>query len=294
MSDALRQAMADLAEEVANVDLLERTLRTSHRLRIRRIVTATVAAAAVLAVTSTTALALRGPDPGGGPDRYASPPPSASAPVEPGASGSPGEASSSTAPVSPSTPGRSSGTGSPGATTIPASAMLRAGDLAPGATASDDPTDDHGSLGMVLAYCGRDFPSWQNRVFDLGFRQRWLRSAGERYAVQQVSRQRTGVAQELIPDLRTAFGSTCATVLIGGSNENISDFAVLPSNWGDDSLLMRETPRDAGRVPAWRIAIRQGDIFTEIRTSIPGFTEAQARDLATVAAQRMCEATPTC
>ena len=173
--------------------------------------------------------------------------------------------------------------------------MLSAGDVGAGVTGNEERVDDHGSLAATLGYCDRKPASWRQRVDSLGFRQRWLRYPDGAYTVQELSRQPRAVATRLIPDLRTAFRGPCATVPVGGNPEILGTFTILPSDWGDDSVLMREERPDAP--VAWRIAIRQGDLFTEIRTeakSIDGFTEQQARELGRRAAQRMCSATPTC
>lgn len=193
-------------------------------------------------------------------------------------------------------------------TGVPPEAMLSASDLGPGVTGDEQRTDDHGSLSMTLSQCARRPTSWQQRVDTLGFRQRWLRYPNGMFAVQEVSRQPAPVARNLVADARAAFGGPCASVPIGGDPNTVAAFTILPGGWGDESLLMREsrpveeveengTPgaaRAAIHTVAWRILIRQGDLITEIRTSVEGMTEAQARELARRAAQRMCVATPTC
>jgi hypothetical protein len=172
--------------------------------------------------------------------------------------------------------------------------MLSAGDLGPNVRGNEEHVDDHGSLAMMLAYCNQSPPSWQNRVYSLGFRQRWLNVDDDQYAVQELSRQPHVVAEGLVGDLVTAFRGPCATVPVGGNPEFASRFEILDSGWGGQSLLMRETRAGTGIPVAWRIVIRQGDLFTEIRTSIDGFTEQRARELGRRAAQRLCSATPTC
>ncbi|GIJ62928.1 hypothetical protein Vau01_104440 [Virgisporangium aurantiacum] len=178
---------------------------------------------------------------------------------------------------------------------IPPEAMLSASDLGAGVTGNEERVDDRGSLATMLSYCGRSPAAWGKRVDHLGFRQRWLRYPNEMYAVQELSRQPAQVAPKLISEARAMFGKggPCATVPIGGNAENVGTFMIVDSAWGDESLLMRET-RTVGGPPAWRILIRQGDLITEIRIAVDGFTSEQAVDLGRRAAQRMCAATPTC
>jgi hypothetical protein len=261
----------------------------------------TLAAFAVLAVLSSVALIM-----GGNVTPYAAetPPIAGSAPVPPTSptpsSAPPTSASrqSSTRPAgtrSSTPPSRKDATGegkTDPPTFIPPDAMLSAGDIGPGVTGNEERVDDHGSLGATLGYCGQTPASWRQRVDTLGFRQRWLRYPDETYTVQELSRQPAAVAAKLVPDLRAMFGGPCATVAIGGDSEVTSTFTIFASDWGDESLLMSETR--AGAPVAWRIAIRQGALFTEIRVSLDGFAEGQARELGRRAAQRLCLATPTC
>jgi hypothetical protein len=175
---------------------------------------------------------------------------------------------------------------------IPPEAMLSASDLGAGVTGNEERVDDHGSLATMLAYCGKVPAAWEERVDHLGFRQRWLRYPNEMYAVQELSRQPAQVAPKLVAEARAMFGKggPCATVPIGGS---VATFTIVDSDWGDESLLMRET-RTVGGPLIWRILIRQGDLITEIRTVVDGFTAEQAAGLGRRAAQRMCAATSTC
>lgn len=260
----------------------------------------TLAAFVVLAILSAVALIMGGnitpyaaetPAPA----RSASVPPTAATPSSgPPTSASPQTLSqpTRTPSSSPSSPVGNGDTQPAPATFLPPDAMLSAGDIGAGVAGNEERVDDHGSLAATLAYCGQMPASWQRRVDSLGFRQRWLKYPNEMYTVQELSRQPSAVAAKLVSDLRAAFGGPCADVATGGNPELTSRFTILASNWGTESLLMREIRSDTS--VAWRIAIRQGDLFTEIRTSIDGLTEQQARELGRRAAQRLCSATPTC
>jgi hypothetical protein len=259
-----------------------------------------VVAFTVLAVVSAVGLTLSGNN-----APYAAEMPSVPGPVAPAeptsaapltvtpASASPPSAQPRRTPSA--TPSRSVVTTQTSTGPIPPEAMLSASDLGAGVTGNEERVDDHGSLATMLAHCGQSPTSWQQRVDVLGFRQRWLRYPNEMYAVQELSRQPAQVATKLIAEARAMFGrgGPCATVPIGGNAGNVGTFTIIDSDWGDESLLMREI-RTAGGPPTWRILIRQGDLITEIRTVVDGFTAEQAVELGRRAAQRMCAATPTC
>ncbi|WP_208810620.1 PD40 domain-containing protein [Micromonospora echinofusca] len=57
--DRFRADLADLADEVTSVDLRDRAVRTSHRLRIRRVVAISAAALVLLGAATGTAIVLR-------------------------------------------------------------------------------------------------------------------------------------------------------------------------------------------------------------------------------------------
>lgn len=261
----------------------------------RWLVSGSLATAVLLAVVAAAALSLRGPAPARPAQNDARPAPSFTVEPQPNvpapSSAPPGSLSSSAPAVS-----VSRGTSPASATQdlrIPPDAMLAPGDLGPDVRGNEEHADDGGSLAMMLAACDQSPPSWQKRVYSAGFRQRWLYLGDGQFAVQELSRQPHPVAEGLIGDLVAAFRGPCATV-VGGNPAFASTFTIRPSAWGQQSLLMRETRSGTGPAVAWRIAIRQGDLFTEIHTSIDGFTEEQARELGRRAAQRLCSATPTC
>jgi hypothetical protein len=294
MSDALRAAMADLAEEVENVDLLNRTLKESHRLRVRRLVTGTVAAAALVVMTGSAALALHGTGQRN-PEPYASVAPATST-DDPNASPDPTKSAGGASHSPPASSGSPAAGNSAASGPIPSSAMLQAGDVPNGTGSDDDNTGDHGSLSATMAYCNRYPASWENRARGAAERKRTIDTNDEaRYAMQATSRQQqAGVLEKLIPDARAAFNGPCATVAIGGNPSDTVRYTILSSAWGDESLFMHGVSADGGTRDEWRILIRRGNVITEIRTELPGLTEAQARQIGQKAAQRLCEAIPNC
>ncbi len=292
--DPLRSGLADLAEEVIPVDLLDRALATSRRLRLRRTLAGSAAVVATIAVASGVALAMQ-PGPGPEPDPMVTPPgPTVTGSPRPDPTVSPRPSPTPTAPESPAT-----ATAAPPVTSpdIPRSAMLRASDVGPEYAASDDiRPGDHGSLFFLLSYCGYQSQTWtakDDRV--LGRRGRGLNDGEQRYVLQEATRYQPGWAARVIAELRTALRS-CRTVAIGGNPDDTSTLTVAAAGFaGDGSLLVkdvRSTPDGAST--QYHVAVRQGDVYAHARIHIDGMTEQAALGIGRRAAQRLCSATPTC
>jgi hypothetical protein len=290
MTDRLRMAMQDLAEQVEIVDLAARALRTSRRRRMRRIVTASAAAATALVLISGVAYAVGGkrttqPAPRPADTASVSRSPSA-APTEPGpAPSSPDTATGSTKPGSPSASPR-------GDTAIPASAMLQGSDIGPNYRSRPIEGDDHGILAMIFSYCGATFP--QPGSTELASRSTFISRDAQHAVLQRTARYRPGEAGQAVQHVRTMLTGQCAVISNGGNPGDQSRFLIEAVDIaGNSALLIREDrSNDAGTTRSYRIVIEQYDMFTEIRTT-GGMEEFDVYGMARSASQRMCEATPT-
>jgi hypothetical protein len=203
----------------------------------------------------------------------------------------PAPASSST-PAAPAITASASASAS-AANPVPLAAMLTAADVGAGFRTSDDGQgDDHGSLDMELFRCGNP-PSDQGTGASLGSRRRLISTGDDAYLIQQTRLTRPGTAAQRMENLRAAFSGPCAAVPANPNAFDRSRFTILESD--DSSLLMRQDRTyPEGTRTDYRIVIRRGDAYTEIRTWLPGLTENQARALARKAASRLCEASTTC
>jgi hypothetical protein len=274
LTDNLRTGLAALAEEVEPVDLHDRALRTSRRLAVRR--TAIVAVAGGLAaglITTGVAFAL--------PLQGEAPPPLSTV------------APSNTmerpthAPVEESTEPTEEVAGPE----IPTEAMLQAEDLGPGYETSDDTSQDHGSLSMLMAYC--DLTSGEdNQLLDTRLR---AFSAGDdaSFGQQEASRYEGDGARTAFMDM-SGWLADCPHVEVGGNPEYVSELTVIESGFaGEESLLLEEvysTPD--GTVTRYQAVVQQGDLYSEVR--LPGVSADWALTVATAMAERLCEATTAC
>jgi hypothetical protein len=177
---------------------------------------------------------------------------------------------------------------------IPAGAMLRGTDIGREFTTSDDPVlvhNDHGRLGMMLAYCGQ---------YDYGppYLVDRTRSAGagqERYVKQLVERYGRGDGARYMDGLRRVL-PRCRTMHIMADPKDESTLTVVGSReFGDDSLLIRHNRKayDGKRSVEYYAVARQGDVVMSVRIHI-GATEGQAREILRRLTNRLCAATPTC
>jgi hypothetical protein len=245
-----------------------------------------VAATSVVAVALTLTTACAGgpvtaaPSPSGGPST--TPAPTTPAPSTPEPT------------TSPAPPGTTRTT----AAGIPAAAMLRATDIGPGFTTSDDRRivmNDHGSLTMLLAYCGQYGygPAHEDILADR------TRAAGDgtmdRGVYQLVERYSRADAQRYLAGLRTVLPK-CRTLSIQHDSREHSTLTVVGTGrYGDDSLLIRHDREryDGVRELEYLAVVRQGEIVTIVRIHI-GATEARAREIVRRLAQRLCAATAAC
>jgi hypothetical protein len=289
MTERLRAAMTELAEEVAPVDLTSRVLHTSRRQRVRRIAAGSAAAVTAAVLASGVAYAFGTqpttprPEPAGTPTVPAAPttPPAERTPTP---SATPETAVEPTTPASPST-------GAPARPPIPTSAMLRAADIGPGYRSGPAEGDDHGSLAMIFRYCGETFPEPGTTV--LASRSAYLLADGERAVLQRAMRFAPGQAEPAVQYVRTLFTGRCESIDMGGNPSDQSRFRIEAVDIaGNSALLIREDrTNEQGTTTNYRIVIEQLDMFTEIRTT--GGTEGlDVYGIARSASQRLCAATP--
>ncbi|HEU4423883.1 MAG TPA: hypothetical protein VFR67_15230 [Pilimelia sp.] len=296
--DNLRSGLAGLAEEVSTVDLVDRVVESSRRLRLRRFVAGSAVVLAVVGVASGVAVAaqlqtdsLPGPA-GSRPPLVESSPPT----PEPTVTDTPRPPL-----TSPPTPPATSPTATPPgppSTTIPRSAMLQREDVGSGYVVRNDlQPEDHGSLFFVLAYCGYTSETWGAKDDHAVARQsRSITDNDKRYVLQEATRYDEGWAARVMTDLRSALRGTCRIVENGGNPKDVSTFTIVASDFaGDGSLLVKEVRSAPGGVSTqYHVAARQGDVYAHARIHIGGIGEPQARDIGQRMATRLCEATPTC
>ncbi len=203
--------------------------------------------------------------------------PTASASVEP-----------SPAPPAPST-SLEAGADSSGAG-IPVSALLQAADVGTGFTIFDDPRgDDHGSLGMLMSYCGQTaYTAAGDHLLEI--RARSFTQSAEAYVHTEVTRYASGWAGRHLDDLRAVLPRCLHVDIMGDPNHRVTLTTVATNFAGDGSLLVKES---FGAQTQYHAIVRQGDVEARMRVRI-GANEDAARALATAAARRLCDATPTC
>lgn len=262
--------------------------RGSRRRMHRQIAVAGLAALIVVGVGVGSAWALG--HPAGGPEiavtptptQTAAPSPVTTAPTEP----SPTEPSPTDPPPSTSTPGPP--TEMP--TEIPRAALLKAADVGTGYTTSDaQEGDDHGSIAMMMSYCGQsDYSTAAEHR--LANRRRGLSRSHQRYVLEEVSRYEPTWAPRHLSDLRHVL-PRCPTVDIMGNPNDRATLTVVGSNFtGDESILIKEV---RGSETQYHAVVRHGDLEARLRIHT-GATETQARAIVVNAAQRLCTASPTC
>jgi hypothetical protein len=183
---------------------------------------------------------------------------------------------------------------------IPAAAMLRGTDIGRGFTTTDDRRmvhNDHGRLGMLLAYCGEvDFGPPYESIQAERTRTASDGPGAERRVSQVVERHSRGNAARYLAGLRSVLPK-CRTPFHYQANPKAeSTLTVVGSGeYGDDSLLIRHngTASSGQTYVEYHAVVRQGDVAMTVRIHI-GATERQARALVSRLASRLCAATPTC
>jgi hypothetical protein len=278
LTDNLRSGLAALAEEVRPVDLRDRTLWTSRRLAVRRTAIAAVAGG-LSAGLITTGVAFALPSQGEAPPPLSTVVPSELTTTEPPIEGS----------TAPPVEESSEPTEQVPRTEIPAEAMLRAEDLGPGYETSDDTSQDHGGLSMLMAYCGltsgEETLSSRLRSFSAG--------DDDTFGQQETRRYEGDGARAAFMDMN-GWLADCPRVEVGGNPEYVSELTVIESGFaGEGSLLLEEvysTPD--GTTTRYQAVVQQGDLYTEVR--LPGVSADWALTVATTVAGRLCEATPSC
>lgn len=206
----------------------------------------------------------------------------------PGPVGSPSGTASGTDAVGPLDPT------SPPDPRIPAEAMLTGEDVGPGYTAAEWlQGDDHGSIGMMLAYCGVDE---YTEAFDheITFRRGSVGiNLGDgvesaQFVLETVRRSEPGWAQRYLDDLATAVPG-CPSVAIMGDPSQIATMTIIDADFiGDGSLLIRD---ESSQGTQFHAVVRQGDVMAELRIHTGG-DEDHARAIVHAAAERLCAADP--
>ena len=218
-------------------------------------------------------------------------------PTGPDAAVTPEASPSGTPSPTPSTPRPSTtgptatSTSAPAApTAIPEAAMLRASDVGAGYTVSDQQEgDDHGSIGMLMSYCGQgDHTSAGEHALTL--RKRNLSNGDERYLLEEVVRYEGSWASRHLADLRAAL-PRCPTVDIMGDPNARASLTVVATNFtGDGAILVKET---RGGQTQYHAVVYRGDVAARLRIHT-GATQTQARNITRLASERLCAAVPSC
>jgi hypothetical protein len=182
---------------------------------------------------------------------------------------------------------------------IPAGAMLRGTDIGREYTTTDDPRmvhNDHGRLGMLLAYCGEvDFGPPYESIQAERTRTATDGPGAKRRVAQSVERHARGNAARYLAGLRSVLPK-CRKFFVQANPKAESTLTVVGSGeYGDDSLLLRHngTASSGQKYVEYHAVVRQGDVAMTVRIDI-GATESQARALVRRLADRLCTATPTC
>jgi hypothetical protein len=211
------------------------------------------------------------------PTQTAGPSPSPTATTEPSPTASPADSSPST------------GTPAPPAE-IPLAALLQPTDVGTGYITSDaQEGDDHGSIAMMMSYCGEGNYSTaaEHRLTN---HKRSVRESDQLYVLEEVSLYEPTWAARHLSDLRGVL-PRCRTVdLMGDPNTRVSLTVVATDFTGDDSVLLLEV---RGSETQYHAAVRQGDFEARLRIHT-GATESQARAIVVNAGQRLCAASPNC
>jgi hypothetical protein len=174
--------------------------------------------------------------------------------------------------------------------TIPANALLTADDVGMGYIVTDSPQgDDHGSLTMLLAYCGVDDYS-QAPGHVLATERTSVGRDEEDYLLATVTRYEVGWAERHLDDLRTALAECDAIPVMGNPDDIAAMTMVELDTAGDGSLLLREV-RPTGT--QYHAVIRQGDLEARLRIHTGG-DESHARAIMNAAAERLCASVEAC
>ena len=248
--------------------------RRGSRRRASRVVAVAGLAAAVVvvvAIGSTLAFGRKTVMP---PGQTTSPSPSASAEPSPTSSAGPSPSYSV----------------EPPSMEIPLAALLQASDVGTGYATSDDPQgDDHGSILMLMSYCGEGDYSTAAEHW-LAYHRRSVGRSEQQYLYEEVNRYEPTWAARHVSDLRAAL-PRCQTVdIMGDPNHRVTLHVVATDFTGDESLLLRET---FGNESQYHAVVRQGDVEARLRIHI-GATDSEARAIVVNAAQRLCAAVPSC
>lgn len=174
---------------------------------------------------------------------------------------------------------------------IPAAAMLTGEDVGPGYTAEEWlQGDDHGSIDMMLAYCGvYDYSEAVDH--EITYRRG---SAGrgdeEHYVLETVKRYEPGWAQRYIDDVVATLPG-CASIPVMGNPNDVAVWTIAGMDFaGDGSLLIHEEWPGGVQFHA---LVRQGDVVAVLRIHTGG-DEDHAGAIVDAAAERLCAAADSC
>jgi hypothetical protein len=173
---------------------------------------------------------------------------------------------------------------------IPVSALLQAVDVGPGVTVFDEGRGgDEFSLNLMLFYCGQT-PYSAAKDHVVAIRDRSLTQSEEAYVHTTVVRYASGWAARHLSDLRAVLPRCQQVDPTGYPYQRVTLTTVATNFAGDESLLVKES---VGAQTQYHAIVRQGDVEAHLRVGIR-YDEDAARTLATAAARRLCDATPTC
>jgi len=168
----------------------------------------------------------------------------------------PGSASPTTQPTSSSAgaPGSPRATSAPPAE-IPLEALLQATDVGTGYTTYDDQLgEDHGSIAMIMSYCGHTAYSMAAE-HELAYRKQSVGQGEQSYVHEEVTRYEATWAARHLNDLRGVL-PRCQTVEIMGDPNNRVTLTVVGTNFtGDESILLIEL---GGSGRQYHAVVRQG------------------------------------
>ncbi|HZN18249.1 MAG TPA: hypothetical protein VFB84_08710 [Micromonosporaceae bacterium] len=181
-------------------------------------------------------------------------------------------------------------TGSTALAAIPEAAMLRASDVGAGFAASDEQEgDDHGSIPMMMSYCGQgDYTSADGHV--LAHRRRSVGVDDERHVLEEVVRYQGAWASRHLADLRAVL-PRCRTLDIMGVPDARATLTVVANDFaGDGAVLIKEV---RGALTQYHAMVHRGGVEARLRIHI-GPSEAEARRITQLATERLCAALPSC
>ncbi|HET8682871.1 MAG TPA: hypothetical protein VFM54_13530, partial [Micromonosporaceae bacterium] len=183
--------------------------------------------------------------------------------------GSDGNGAATSQPSSPWSPPSATpnppATGSTALAAIPEAAMLRASDVGAGFAASDEQEgDDHGSIPMMMSYCGQgDYTSADDHV--LAHRRRSVGVDDERYVLAEVVRYQGAWASRHLADLRAAL-PRCRTLDIMGVPSERATLTVVATGFaGDGAILIKEV---RGALTQYHAMVHRGTMEARLRIHI--------------------------